>query len=104
MAGKVVGLFTTPGEGRPMVAHERVTAIAGRGLDGDRYALGTGFYSARPLPGGARELTLIEAEALEEIPATGYQANRCSLPCQFPGQSPADATGCPGYDDDLMTE
>jgi MOSC domain-containing protein YiiM len=36
---------------------------------GDRYANGTGFYSARPLPGGARELTLIEQESLDEIEA-----------------------------------
>jgi MOSC domain-containing protein YiiM len=52
-----------------MIPHERVMAIAGRGLMGDRYANGTGFYSARPLPGGARELTLIEQESLDEIEA-----------------------------------
>lgn len=69
MAGSVVGLFTTPSESEPMIAHERVTAIAGKGLEGDRYANGLGFYSARPLPGGARELTLIEVEALDEIAA-----------------------------------
>jgi RimJ/RimL family protein N-acetyltransferase/MOSC domain-containing protein YiiM len=67
MTGRVVGLFTTASEGEPMTAHERINAIAGKGLEGDRYANGTGFYSARPLPGGARELTLIEIEALAEI-------------------------------------
>jgi MOSC domain-containing protein YiiM len=67
MAGSVVGLFTTPSEGMPMIAHEWITALAGKGLEGDRYANGLGFYSARPLPGGARELTLIEVEALDEI-------------------------------------
>lgn len=67
MTGRVVGLFTTPGESQAMVSHDRIEAISGAGLAGDRYALGLGFYSARPLPGGARELTLIETEALAEI-------------------------------------
>ena len=67
MTGCVIGLFTTSGESQAMISHERIEAIAGAGLAGDRYTLGLGFYSARPLPGGARELTLIETEALDEI-------------------------------------
>jgi MOSC domain-containing protein YiiM len=67
--GEVVGLFTATREGEPMHSHESVGAVAGRGIEGDRYANGVGFYSARPLPGGARELTLIEVEALAEIEA-----------------------------------
>ncbi|WP_265594207.1 MOSC domain-containing protein [Haloferula sp. BvORR071] len=39
----------------------RIEAIAGKGLDGDRYALGTGSYSKSK---GIREVTLIEIEAL----------------------------------------
>lgn len=69
MSGTVRGLFTTTNESLPMTAHERIEAIPGSGLEGDRYASGTGFYSARPLPGGAREITLIEEEALAEIEA-----------------------------------
>jgi MOSC domain-containing protein YiiM len=69
MPGRVNGIYTTPDVGQPMIAHERIEAIPGQGLAGDRYALGKGFYSARPLPGGARELTLIEREALDEIAA-----------------------------------
>ncbi len=42
-------------------------AIAGRGLAGDRYLEGTGYYSDRPLADGSREITLIEAEELEGI-------------------------------------
>jgi MOSC domain-containing protein YiiM len=67
MTARVTGLFTTSSESQAMIAHDRIAAIAGKGLSGDRYALGLGFYSARPLPGGARELTLIESEALAEI-------------------------------------
>src|SRR5206468_2302290 len=39
-------------------------AIAGRGLEGDRYFLETGFYSDGR---DGRQLTLIEAEALEAL-------------------------------------
>jgi MOSC domain-containing protein YiiM len=67
LSGRVTGLFTCAAENRPMTAHDHIEAIAGLGLFGDRYALGTGFYSARPLPGGARELTLIEEESLAAI-------------------------------------
>lgn len=41
---------------------ERVQAIMGRGLEGDRYLAGTGTFSDRP---GKRDVTLIESEALE---------------------------------------
>ena len=47
-------------------------AVAGRGLEGDRYALGTGHYSDKPSEGG-RELTLIELEALDALPALGVK-------------------------------
>ncbi len=43
-------------------------ALAGRGLEGDRYALGRGTFSTRP---GQRDVSLIEAEALDEF-ALGY--------------------------------
>ena len=44
-----------------------VEAIRGVGLQGDRYAAGTGFYSQRPTDPGAREVTLIEAETLDAL-------------------------------------
>jgi MOSC domain-containing protein YiiM len=46
-----------------------VEALAGRGLRGDRYARGAGTFSD---PGGrGYDLTLVEAEALEELSAVG---------------------------------
>ena len=41
------------------------TAITGVGLEGDRYATRTGSFSAKPKPG--RQITLIEAEAIEAL-------------------------------------
>ena len=42
---------------------EELNAIAGRGIEGDRYFLGTGTYSKKPEPG--RQVTLIKIEILE---------------------------------------
>ncbi|MGH8936439.1 MAG: MOSC domain-containing protein [Acidimicrobiia bacterium] len=58
MDGTVVGIFIAPEEAAPVVSLERVQAVAGRGLEGDRYYLRDG---AKP----AQEITLIEAERLE---------------------------------------
>ena len=65
MAGSVVGLFTTPSEGMPMIAHEWITALAGKGLEGDRYHKLAGTFSKKEGP--QREVTLIEQEALEAM-------------------------------------
>jgi hypothetical protein len=51
----------------PMESLTSVEAIAGAGLSGDRYCAGIGFYSPRPTDPGAREVTLIEAEALDRL-------------------------------------
>ena len=42
-----------------------VNAVVGSGLEGDRYFSGAGTFSLTP--GGGREVTLIEAEALEAL-------------------------------------
>ena len=42
-----------------------IRAIAGVGLEGDRYATRTGSFSAKPKPG--RQVTLVEAEAIEAL-------------------------------------
>jgi MOSC domain-containing protein YiiM len=67
VAGSVSGIFVTAAAGQPMRALEVVQATAGKGLDGDRYSEGVGYYSPKPLPGGGRELTLIECEVLESL-------------------------------------
>lgn len=49
------------------VAMEEVSAanfVAGRGIEGDRYFLGTGTYSAKP---DFREVTVFELEVLEAL-------------------------------------
>jgi MOSC domain-containing protein YiiM len=61
--GEVVAIFVAPGEGAPMEARDEVQALAGKGLDGDRYAIEAGKYSGTKV--GKRAVTLIEREAIE---------------------------------------
>jgi MOSC domain-containing protein YiiM len=70
--GSVVSIHVTPAAGQPMETVPEARAVAGRGLEGDRYALGTGYYSKTPGAGG-RELTLIETETLEALSDLGVK-------------------------------
>ena len=67
MAGRVEAIFITTEAGAPMRTLVETRAVAGSGLAEDRYQTGQGYYSTRPLPGGGRQLTLIEAEVLEAL-------------------------------------
>lgn len=64
--GSVVSIHLAKEASAPMESVPSVRAVPGRGLEGDRYFLGTGFYSAKPGVGG-REVTLIEVEAVEAL-------------------------------------
>ena len=61
----VVSLHTATAAAAPMASHESVRVSLGAGIEGDRYALGTGTYSNAP--GEGREVTLIETEALDAL-------------------------------------
>jgi MOSC domain-containing protein YiiM len=67
--GQVVSIQVTPEGSGVMRSRRRVEAVAGRGLKGDRYYLGTGSYSDRP--DASRQVTLIESEAISAL-AAGY--------------------------------
>jgi MOSC domain-containing protein YiiM len=62
MTGQLVAIYTTTTGGEPMDGHNERRAIAGAGLEGDRYATKLGEYSERGGPG--REVTLIAREAI----------------------------------------
>lgn len=62
--GWVEAIHVAISAGQPMRALDQAEAVAGQGIVGDRYAAGRGYYSGRTMPGGARELTLFEAEVL----------------------------------------
>ncbi|MGN6167962.1 MAG: MOSC domain-containing protein [Solirubrobacteraceae bacterium] len=63
--GRVVSLHVASEAAEPMIELPAVMAVAGRGIEGDRYFLHTGFYSHKPGPD--RELTLIELETIHAL-------------------------------------
>jgi hypothetical protein len=72
-AGTVAGILVAPTAEAPLARVESAEAVAGRGLEGDRYHEGRGTFSG---PGRGYELTLVEAEVLEELGLPWEQARR----------------------------
>lgn len=68
--GVVAGLLMAPGAEAPLERVPVAEAVAGRGLEGDRYATGDGTFSGT---GRGYELTLIESEALDALAAEGLE-------------------------------
>lgn len=69
----IVQILTAESPAAPMVSHDTVQALCGKGLEGDRYLTGIGTFS----PKESRpdfELTLIEQEEIEAF------ARESSLP------------------------
>ena len=63
--GTVVSVHIAREAGGPMIGIDPARAVPGRGLEGDRYYEGTGFYSDHPGP--IREVSLIEEETIEAL-------------------------------------
>ena len=63
--GTVVSIHVTPEPTAAMEQRFEVKAVAGTGLEGDRYFTGIGTFSKSP--GAGREVTLIEVEAIEAL-------------------------------------
>jgi MOSC domain-containing protein YiiM len=71
MSGTVEGIAVAETAEAPMQVLDSTQARAGRGLDGDRYAAGTGTFSPRADRRPGYDLTLIAAEVLDELAAAG---------------------------------
>lgn len=67
LTGVVERLAVAPAAEAPMQLLQHVRAIAGRGLEGDRYAAGAGTFSPRGAHKPGYELTLIAAEVVEDL-------------------------------------
>ena len=72
-AGTVAGILVAADAEAPLARVESVEAVAGHGLEGDRYRAGRGTFSG---PGRGYELTLVEAEVLEELGLEWEEARR----------------------------
>ena len=69
LTGVVELLAVAPLVEAPMQLINQARALAGRGLQGDRYADGTGTFSPRGAHRPGYELTLIAAEVVEDLTA-----------------------------------
>jgi len=72
-SGSVVGLLVAPDAAKPLVQVDTVRAVAGRGLEGDRYFHGRGTFSGT---GRGYQLTLVEEQALEDVDLPWVEARR----------------------------
>lgn len=66
MNGKVVAICISPAAGEPMQHVQEVQAIAGQGLEGDRYCKGEGSYNKGAQ--GKRQVTLINGMFVAQTP------------------------------------
>jgi MOSC domain-containing protein YiiM len=64
--GSVVSISITSDGGAPMHAVDEAKAVAGRGLEGDRYFLRQGTFTDNANTTG-RQVTLIESEAIDAL-------------------------------------
>jgi hypothetical protein len=71
--GTVVAILVAPAAEEPLSRVDEAEALTGRGLEGDRYAADRGTFSG---PGRGYELTLVEAEVLDEIELPWEEARR----------------------------
>jgi MOSC domain-containing protein YiiM len=72
LSGKVEMILTATAEALPMQRRDRVTAVPGIGLVGDRYATVNGYWSGDF--GASRDVTLIDAGSVEGVAAeTGIE-------------------------------
>ena len=62
---RVAAIHVAPDGGAPPQSLASVRAVAGKGLEGDRYYHRIGTFSKKDRP--ARQITLIEAEALDAL-------------------------------------
>jgi MOSC domain-containing protein YiiM len=63
-SGTLLHIHVSPGASQPMRALDQARCVEGRGIEGDRYFLGTGTYSPKR---EVREVTLIEQEVLDAL-------------------------------------
>jgi hypothetical protein len=76
--GTVAAILLAPEAEAPLSRVDEAEALAGHGLAGDRYAAGRGTFGG---PGRGYQLTLVEAEVLDEIELPWEEARRNIVTC-----------------------
>lgn len=65
MSGLIREILVSPASAAPMQAVPRAQLVAGRGIDGDRYANDSGTFSPQLKGKPDKEVTLIESEEID---------------------------------------
>ncbi len=74
-AAKIQGIYVSRRSAGPIESKQTARLLPGKGIDGDRYALGTGTYSARFMSEPGKNLTMVSAEGIREATErTGMKA------------------------------
>ncbi len=63
--GRLVAIHVASEAGAPMEPREAAMAVAGRGLEGDRYHAGTGHWS--PIRRSGDGLTIVDGDVIERV-------------------------------------
>jgi hypothetical protein len=74
--GVVEAILVAPAAEAPLVRVESAAAVAGRGLEGDRYGEGRGTFGGPSSDGVGYELTVVDADALDELGIPWERARR----------------------------
>lgn len=75
MPAKIQGIYVSRRSAGPVESKQTAILLPGKGIDGDRYALGTGTYSAKFMYEPGKQLTMISAEGIKEATErTGMKA------------------------------
>ena len=78
--GEIVSVHLASEAGQPMQTLEEIQAVAGKGIEGDRYFKGKGYFSKNKGP--HRQVTLFESEVLETLKRDKdfeLSANECRM-------------------------
>jgi len=65
-AAKIEGIYVSRHSAAPIESKETARLIPGKGIEGDRYALGTGTYSAKFMSEPGKNLTMVSLEGITE--------------------------------------
>jgi hypothetical protein len=74
VVGRVEAILVAPEMGAPMEVCQSAELVAARGIEGDRYLEGKGYWSDPKWPD--QELTLVEAEVAEDLQLAPEQLRR----------------------------
>ena len=69
MNGQIREILVSPAAAAPMQHVPQAQLVAGHGIDGDRYAIDSGTFSAKSKGKPDKEVTLIESEAVDAFNA-----------------------------------